>query len=526
MRYPDSVGRLPILLLVLFALAPWSRAEEETRSLRVLASPALPTGLLERVPGREVHGRIRWPLPEGDLLVLGVPCQNVEAHHFGTAFAIREVGECLFGGYAIARWKEGDRWISTVLAHDFVALRRGLKALLAHEGPLPTKNIRPRFQIRALAAADEEKPGNALVELALRSGANRVLFHPGTAQRWPGPMRKTVQRLLAQGIQPGWRTPTPALFADLPDVNPVMEIWAEGAGPKAVGPARGAVWTRESSHPVTLAEARAARHRFGKRILLDERPHQPKTGEHRGRIPSLPRGRDPGLGAPLEGVLVAPGPNGELLLEAAWRTTPELEDPWRYHLLPYLPRRWDSPADLLAKSARNLGRIADAPRWISDLALRLEVDAHNAGIEKEPFLEVPHVPQAPEVDGRLDDPAWGFASTLDLEDGAKLFALTDGHGLHLGIRAPKATLHYRVTIHDPVAGRTTLTVAGRGAITHESERGTTHAARRGDNEWTAEMRVGADALGGDACPTRLIDMDVRHVSSGRVIWKGMLLLVP
>lgn len=473
-----------------------------------------------------MDGRIRWPLPEGDLLVLGLPCQDADAHHFGTAFAIREVGECLFGGYAIARWREGDRWISTVLAHDFVALRRGLAALLAHEGPLPTTNVRPRFQIRALAALETQAPDRGLTDLALRTGANRVLFHPATARRWPQATRGAIRRLVRAGIQPGWRTATPAVFADLPDVSPVMEVWAEGAEPSEVGPARGTIWSRKGPGTIGVEEARAVRRLYRKRVLLDERSWQPRLGEAVGRIPLLPRGRDPGLGAVIEGILVAPGPNADALLEAAWETTPELADPWRYHLLPYLPRQWDSPADLLAKSARSLGAIHDAPRWIQDLAMRLKIEAHGARLRDMPCLEVPHVPKAPEVDGRLDDPAWAFASRLELEGDATLLALTDGHGLHLAIRSPQAIHRYRLQVHEPVGGWTTLSLGGRGALETRTERGTAIAARRPGEPWTAEVRIDADALGGDACPTRLLELRVRLSSSGRRIWSGLLLLVP
>ena len=141
--------------------------------------------MLHRLPEGRIDGRITWPLPDGDLLVLGIPCEDVAAHHFGTAFGLREVGECLFGGYVVARWREGGRWIACVLAHDAVSLRRGLDLLLSEQGAVRPTNFRPRFRIRALGVPKGSRPDRSLVDLAVTSGANRVLLHPETATRWP-----------------------------------------------------------------------------------------------------------------------------------------------------------------------------------------------------------------------------------------------------------------------------------------------------------------------------------------------------
>lgn len=512
------------LLLLLFGLAAPATARGDGASPKVLASPALPQAFLSLLPDGRVDGRITWPLPEGDLLVLGIPCEDAAAHHFGTALGIREVGECLYGGYAIARWHEHGRWIACVLAHDGVSLRRGLADLLSRQGPVAPRTFKPRFRIRALGVPPDRRPDRALVELAVGSGANRVLFDPASARRWADATREIVPLLVRQGIRPGWRTTHPEAFAGFPTVHPVMEVWADRVPAGRNGNVRGVIWTPGAGEALTPEAARTAKASHQTRLLVEETWHAPWTGPGgRARIPTLPPPAPAGVRDVVAGIVVEAGPGSRELLEAAWERTPVLDQPWRFHLLPHLPRRWESPTDLLQGSARALRRVERAPSWSEQLASRLEADARAL---PDQVLEVPRVPRAPETDGRLDDPAWAFANGLRLAGGGRLMALADGQGLHLGLRADDARQAFRLEVTDRLGGTSTFELSRGDGARGGGDPDTTAAVRRHPNGWTAEMRIDPRALAGDAYPTRLLDLVVTSIPHGRVVWRGKLLLVP
>ncbi|MDA1194705.1 MAG: hypothetical protein O2894_05930 [Planctomycetota bacterium] len=87
---------------------------------RVLASPGTPEALDAFLPGETRPERLTWPLPDGPLVVLGLPEHDEVARQVADAFQL-EVDD-LEGGYRIAAWDAGERALVIVMAADAAAL--------------------------------------------------------------------------------------------------------------------------------------------------------------------------------------------------------------------------------------------------------------------------------------------------------------------------------------------------------------------------------------------------------------------
>lgn len=209
---PTRLALLGFLLLALGALPRGAHAEDEmegppaSRTIllgpaTILASPGTPRALDSFLPGGKRPQRLTWPLPDGPLVVLGLPHQDEVAQQVADAFQIDT--DDLAGGYRFAAWRTKKRPVVIVMAADAAALaaaRFEFDASAPMEMVAPdmrsldfkrpnqeagvavqmgTRHIRPRYAYRAwapLAPGDPQTLTPEFIAQAAGAHANRLWF--------------------------------------------------------------------------------------------------------------------------------------------------------------------------------------------------------------------------------------------------------------------------------------------------------------------------------------------------------------
>jgi hypothetical protein len=144
-----------------------------------------------------------------------------------------------------------------------------------------------------------------------------------------------------------------------------------------------------------------------------------------------------------------------------------------------------------------------------------------------PVLDVPLVPRATHTDGVLDEAAWAYAGRLDLAAGDPLLALADGCDLVLALPHHGAAA-IRLRTEDGRTLRIDLPATG-AANAPAGIRAATRTAPGRTGLRTTEIRIGAEALGAAAWPTRVLDVKILGENEAGDLdprWQGTLLLVP
>ncbi len=242
---------------------------------RVLASPGVPHALDAFLPGGRRPDRLAWPLPEGSLLVLGLPSSDTAARQLCDVFQL-DVDD-LRGGYRIWAWHAAARSLVFLMGADAAALQaarfefdasapremmdpsmRSLDfgqpnqeaAVVVRAG---TRRVTPRFAARAWFPGDAPHAGDAL--LAAGANADRLWIDvPPEAEA--AAMIRHIRALRAQGI-----LPVLTLRTALPPTSRGREAWLD----RTLG-------------PLLRWQARAALRDFA--VRFEE--------EARGRTPSEP----------------------------------------------------------------------------------------------------------------------------------------------------------------------------------------------------------------------------------------------
>jgi hypothetical protein len=275
-----------ILLALLAAMTP-ARADGPAAGTRlrigeatVLASPGAPRGLDAFLPRGARPQPLRWPLPDGPLVVLGLPERDPLARRIAQVFSLD--ADDLRGGWRLWAWQDGDRPVVFVMAADAAALQAArfefeAEASPAREDPgmrsldfrrpneqaglavrAGTRSARPRFRTRAWApgtAPTAEDPATAAGARADRLWMPAADFgDPSAADLAVGALRDlgvepvlvesgaTPRRELlasARGIQARWGIRHVALVFDgaAPPAKGTDEAATEGALARALAAA-------------------------------------------------------------------------------------------------------------------------------------------------------------------------------------------------------------------------------------------------------------------------------------------------
>jgi hypothetical protein len=218
------------------------------------------------------------------------------------------------------------------------------------------------------------------------------------------------------------------------------------------------------------------------------------------RLASMPRGRDEGLDAYLEGVLVVGGEGGAPILEAAWDPEAPPVDEAARLLMPHVPIEPSTPSDLLLGASRSMSRMG-VPEWrdlASDLATRGEA------IRELPSQVVATATSPIVPDGRRSEPAWLHATRIELE-GLPVWAISTGRELVLAADLDVGR-RLRLAIDDEDGKRTEFFVRHvRESSLGWRPREPVFEARSGPRDGTQHVEIVLDrfALNGEAYPTRV-----------------------
>ena len=551
--------RCAVLVLGCLLLAPgtWATAGEETGFVdlggaTVLASPGTPEGLHPFLPGGRAPQRLAWPLPDGPVLVLGLPGSDPAARDLAFFWDLLAPGEDLHGGFLVAAWHDGTRPIGVILADDAAALyaaRFALEAAPALQGmPMPDftkppaeatlrirrgrRVTRPQFRIRAYHPK-AATPESVLAAIAGR--ANRFWFHARDGERAAAELPRLVRHgiapcvVLAAGSQPprdlerrlapwfrrdvrhvvlspaGFDVQVDDIERHVDHLRATFDLREIAIlDPRIRVPATLGTWLPEllDWRRLTADRIRAATAE-GPVLFLDG-----WARVARSPIPSRPRGRPPELGRLVEGVVVLSGPGAVGVLEDAWARGAEQRAEWEIVLLPLLPRGDDEPRAFLERTAKQLAAL-DVPTrravdWLDPLLgrVRSSLDELHARA-----VLVPRAPAPVRLDGALDEPVWGYARTFafPLPADAKsrsgtLLAVSNGRDLHVALRLPEDLPPLRLVLGCSATG------PAPGAGIGDAARPDVGAMRRTDTTRTWEGVLGHFELAGDAHPTRVFHL--------------------
>lgn len=462
MAYADRV-RGSALLLCLLAAVPVARADPT-----VLASDDLPEALAPALVRGRVDGPLAWPLPAGDVLLLGRVDRDPAAQRIASALGLLDPLDALAGGYALARWRDGGRTLACVFADGAVPLRVGFGVLGARPAILEGVHVaRPRFARRVLQTAGPVD--TALAGTAIEAAATDVVA-PGGGEGG---------RLARHGV---------LLHAAIPD-----DLAAALAAGRALRVDLPALWGRPGAPP---------------------------------RIPYVPDAVRRGRSA---AIVVAEGPGAAEILEAAAFGAGDAL--WPTVLDGRLPRRWSHPADLLRRAAGGLEAAPADPRgWRPALARHLRIEAGRLPSAVLEIPLVPAAPRDDGRLDEPGWAYAARLAVPSPEGRTTLLAFSDGSALHLALRQRGRPIHHRLVLRDAVAGTLRIDLPASGPPTFDAERGrATGAARAPDADGrTAELSVDRDALGGEPYPTRMVALAVQEVTgdTSRTLWAGTLLVVP
>lgn len=556
--------RRTLLLLVCLALAPGVRAAAEDEAAfvdlagcTVLASPGTPEGLHPFLPRGQAPAPLTWPLPDGPLLILGLPGRDDAARDLAFFWNLLGPGEDLHGGYLVAAWHDGKRPIAVILGDDAAALyvarfeleagpeRPGMQVLDFTKPPAETglrirqgrRLERARFRIRAYYPRRERVSSEAVLT-AIAGRANRFWIDLGrqasALHLLPQLVRYGVvpcivlhvpeghEPLAARRVEPWIRRGvrhlvlSPAEFemsADdvgrhvehLRSVFDLDEVVVSSADYLRV-PSTLSTWYPgpAASSRIHSEQARTAVASAGVPLLfVDTWARVSRTP-----VPSRPRGRPPELGRLFRGVIVPDGPGALEVLEDAWRPRAEESEEWESVLLPLLPRREDEPRTFLERSAERLATLDPATRlavgWLDPLLGR--VRSHLGELHERAVL-VPRIPAPVHLDGVLDEPAWAHAGAMEfpVPQGAPprsgvLLAASDGRDLRVAVRLPADVPPLRLVVSCSATG------PERGAWICDGARPHAGAMRRSDTTRTWEGTLDHFDLSGDAHPLRVLHL--------------------
>ncbi len=588
----------PAALLVLTFLLPFAtaRAEDEMRPrffeisrATVMASPGAPSGLHTFLPRGEAPKPLRWPLPKGPVLVLGLPETDPAAREIAEAFGIDVDPGALGGGYRIDAWRDGRRALVFIFASDAAAL---FAARFEFDDSAPSEMmdpearsldfkkpnqqaglivragrrvVKPRYRLRAF------RPRSMVSELAAGSRGNRewlrvkkiesstaaemralglepvMVGGPDHVKRLLRAQKLGVRhfalvvpadfqgdegkaaREIAAALRPGGLaelTVVPRGYCDRlaakyppPDVRAIPEAVIAWSGPE------------EHSIRITRADAERRVAEAGVPVVLYDTWAEP-FNRNEAYVPVQPYGRDPDLHEVLDGVVVVGTRGTTTALESAW--APVEEDPFGAQLLgPLLPSGGDDAQTFLTKAAMRIEKEVEETMglvpWMKPLAQNARTRAKEIH-DGTAAVAVPVVPSHVVLDGRIDEPAWGFARSIPTgRNDAKVLALSDGRSLYLAVRlrrAPSgvepATLGFGIVVSDDprsVGGA----VSSGGAVCFEKlTESSAHARaahRASGTEDVAEFVFDRFALAGEAHPLRVFDFSFGFDS------KPMLLVV-
>ena len=549
------------LLLACLALVPATRALAgadaafvDLTGATVIASPGTPEGLHAFLPGGVAPRPLTWPLPDGPVLVLGLPRSDAAARDLALFWDLLAPGEDLHGGYLVAAWHDGTRPIGVILADDAAALQAArfeLDAMPAPGGmesldftkppaeagirlPRGLRGFRPRFAIRAYFPR-RASPESVLTAIA--GHANRFWIHVGRGPSLFDPLPQLVRH----GVEPCVHLHVPvghetvveqrvapwvlrgvrhvvlapgSLDAGAADVRRHVEHLRSrfDLDEVVIGghllriPGAMGTWPTEPAlgSGLPLDEARQIVATAGVPLLfVDSWARASSTP-----VPSRRRGLLPGLGRLFRGVVVPDGPGDGDVLADAWAPSPEAADEWETVLLPLLPRGALGPRAFLEQSAARLA-APDAPTrravgWWNPLLGRIR---SSLGELAERAVLVPRVPAPVNVDGELSEPLWGHAVALDfpLPGGATsrsgtLLAVSDGRDLYLALRLPADAEPLALVVSPSARG------PEPGAGIGDAARSDTGVMRRTDTTRTWEGVLGHFELAGDAHPTRVLHL--------------------
>ena len=464
-------------------------APQETRTPRwhdftdaqVLASPGLPATLRRHLPTDKIHN-LRWPLPQGPILIVGLPSTDPDAADLADALGLLPWGETLGGGYALHVWHDGTRPIGVLLADDPAGLLAARFAFVADADPMA---LDPAMRPVAVGQPDS---------------AARVFLREGRRGERP----QSELRILRTNA-----LPRGAAWATLLGAR-VNRVWLDevraGASPPrdrwsryGIGMIPCLAWHGRTTHQdfaKQLAQTASAwRAREFAVRCADDAPlpwHaveaiQRSAPEHVERLfidgPAVAIGEDaPGTHVEVVwltgrdqmaahitdcGTLrqltwaevslkhptcaaVAPPPwqraapseyvvargrvrHAAALLATTWRAPERVKRPFTRVLpagLSVSSTAWEQAADALRALGRRHG--ATAP------ALAVAIDAARTTLSPAQRVVVPCIPRVLRADGALTEPAWRHAVDLPLDvPDQRLFAVSDGWSLWLGWRGAR-----------------------------------------------------------------------------------------
>jgi hypothetical protein len=546
--------RRSLAVAVLLAVAGAARGEEpaataaapattlDLTQARVLVSPGWPEALRPFLPEAHAPEPIRWPLPDGPVLLLGLPETDDAAEDVGAALGVIAPGEDLAGGYVVSAWHDGKRPVAVVLAAD-AAAPHGARFELEPVAPAATDRsrevtdgsaaactcvvpgrrvVRPRWRERALWVRGPDLPADAALRAA-GARANRLWVDVTEAtleratvlaerarrlgiETWPVVRAGAdATDLVHRGIDASRAVGARALVVRH-DADPTAHIasalpaWREAGIGRVVRSGSGRSTLRATAG-VEVASEGEGEVEPGVPVHLVE-----TWGVEAGaNLPSRPRDRDATLGERFEGLVVPDGPMAEALLLHGF--APEAArfpaDPVDV-LRPLVPTDATDAADLLRRTGAALAAAAndlgDRAPWASDFAKRLVRDG---GRDLARATIVPIVEALPEVDGRLDDRGWAYAARCSVGR-MEVLALSDGRDLCLGVRGlvnPVGEL--RVTLDSDVVSVIDLRTPGVLVPLPRSVRTRTSSNRA---HLTIESRLGHAAVRGDAHPGRVVSV--------------------
>jgi len=390
-----------------------SRANEEpTRPLldlseaTVLASPRTPTALRSFLPRSEAPRPLRLPLPEGPLLILGLPETDPVAYQLATALGLMEASTDLHGGWRLHAWQDGERAIAVLLAGHPSSL------FAAREVFEPVRAPRMMAGPRTLDyTAPDEQAG-----VAVREGTQEDIPH--------------------------WRNR--AAFVNTGSIADIMRLVGARASHAIVG-------TGRSSRSPAVARGLARLASYGIELVEGNPVTDPSALPH-GSLTTGPRAArelplaDPRLvktELPREWAVISTSPNALANLTAAWSGVIDETPLERMRAL--MPARSASARTDAERLAAALERAAeetiDFHPWMRARARHIRDHLAREGLS---WLHVSYVPSSIVLDGRAGESAWRHATRI--EPPAELPALDvrcvatrDGMAFAVRGQAPEGT---------------------------------------------------------------------------------------
>jgi hypothetical protein len=275
-------------------------------------------------------------------------------------------------------------------------------------------------------------------------------------------------------------------------------------------------WVGPDPRPLEVTRAQAERivERAGVPVVFMETWMSDVWG-----LPSLPRGRDPGLGEVLAGVVVLPGPGAVDAVAHAWspQATPPTLGPALDELLDCCVADPSDAEAWLVAGAQSLEQALEgrfgAPLWQRGLPRRMREDAAALPPADQRLL-VWYDPQARRADGSLDPACWDAAPVKRLGP-AEVRAVSDGELIALRVRVPRDAGARRLSValgpHHPA---TRLDLGG--LVFSVDELGPTVVQGGDAGHTVATLTLDRNALHGDPHPGRVLPLGLEVTTDAGV----------